>query len=237
MKFNINTDAAVKFTNTLEKMHRSALPSAIRATLNSAAFDVKQNTMPQQARQDFTNRAPNFFRANSKVSKADGWDVNNMQSVVGFTPGSGRAVDKAVGELEQQEYGGSIGGRGFIAMDAARGGAGAKPVRPGNRLSRIQNLIDSKKFPGTAKAQFIAAAKKAGKGGFVLGNTARGTVWRIDSIGRSGIKKTAMYSFRKGRTVRVGATHFMQTASLESANKMDDIYAKEAARQIDRLNK
>src|SRR5687767_16018423 len=86
MELNINSDAVVKHTNTLEKMHRSAMPLAIRNTLNSVAFDVKKNTMPASAEREFVTRAPNFFKANSRVEMARGWNVDSMQSVVGFIP-------------------------------------------------------------------------------------------------------------------------------------------------------
>lgn len=236
MKLNINTDAAVKYTNTLEKMHRSALPLAIRGTLNGAAFDVKLNTMPKEAQREFVNRSKNFFKSNSKVRTAQGWDINQMRAIVGFTPTGSRGASFAVSELEQQEYGGTIPKRSFIAMDTARGGSNAKPVRPGNRLSRIKNLVDSSKMPGASqKAKFLAAARKAGKGGYVLGNTPRKTVWKIESFGRGGIKKKALYSYQPDRVVHVKPTGFMREASVESARKMDDIYGKEAARQISRL--
>lgn len=236
MKININADAAVKYTNILEKMNRSALPAAVRGTLNGAAFDVKQNTMPAEANKEFVNRSPNFFKANSKVSKATGWEISEMKAIVGFSPTSSRGADLAVNELTQQEYGGEIKSRSFIAMAPARGGSSVKPVRPGNRLSRIRNLVDSSKMPGKSlKQQFIAAANKAGKGGFVLGNTPRKTVWKIESVGRGGIKKKAMFSYVENRSVRVEGTGFMRAASLESANKIDNLYIREAERQIQRL--
>ncbi|MBL4809315.1 MAG: hypothetical protein JKY43_04565, partial [Phycisphaerales bacterium] len=46
VEFNVNTDAVVSLTNKLEKLHKSAFPVAVRGTLNSAAFDVKQKSMP-----------------------------------------------------------------------------------------------------------------------------------------------------------------------------------------------
>ena len=84
MILNINSNAVVSYTNTLEKLHKSAFPVAIRETLNSAAFDVKKNTMPLSAKKSFIERQPTFFKANSKVDKATGFNTSTMKSTVGF---------------------------------------------------------------------------------------------------------------------------------------------------------
>jgi hypothetical protein len=233
MRFNINNKAAVKHTNTLEKLHRSALPLAIRNTLNSVAFDVKKTTMPQEAARTFTQRNPNFFKATSRVEMAKGWNAEAMQSVVGFVGNS-----QAVEDLEQQEYGGVIEGRSFIPLDPARTGGPASKVRPSNRISRIKNIVNAADMPGaTVQAKFMAAVRKAGKGGYVLGNLPKKTLWKIEGFDGRKIKKKALFSFEKSRDVSVSGTGFMRSASIESAEKMDMIFAREAQKQIERLNK
>lgn len=233
MELNINNDAVVKHTNTLEKMHRSALPLAIRNTLNTVAFDVKKNTMPASAEREFVTRAPNFFKANSRVEMARGWNVDSMQSMVGFLP-----KDQAVDDLEAQEYGGTIEGRSFIPMDQARAGGPAKKVRPSNRLMKIANVVNANTMEGrTPQAKFINAAKKAGKGGYVLGNLGDKTLYKIEAIDGRTIKKKPLYSYEKNRDVSVSATGFMRAASLESAQKIEKIFIAQAERQIERLTK
>jgi hypothetical protein len=230
---NINSDAAVKHTNTLEKMHRSALPNAIRATLNGTAFDVKKNTMPDEAAQQFTQRNPNFFKANSRVEMAKGFDVNNMKSVVGFI-----AKDQAVEDLEQQEYGGTIESRSFIPMDTARMGGNNSKLKSTNRISKVRKIVNSNTMAGaTPQAKFAAAAKKAGRGGYVIGNTPKQTLWRIESIDGGIVKKKPLFSYKKGRDVNVTATRFMRSASIQSTQGMERLYAIEAKKQIERLNK
>ncbi|KKL54819.1 hypothetical protein LCGC14_2261580, partial [marine sediment metagenome] len=81
---NVNTDKVVVFSNKLEKLHRSAFPIAIRGALNNAAFDVKKNTMPVSAEKEFTIRRKNFFKANSRVNMAKGFNVRTMQAMIGF---------------------------------------------------------------------------------------------------------------------------------------------------------
>lgn len=233
MEFNINNDAVVRHTNTLEKMHRSALPLAIRNTLNSVAFDVKKTTMPASAEREFVTRAPNFFKANSRVEMARGWNVDSMQSMVGFLP-----RDQAVEDLEEQEYGGTIEARSFIPMDQARAGGPATKVRPSNRLTKIGKVVNANTMEGkTPQAKFLAAARKAGKGGYVLGNLPEKTLWKIEAIDGRTIKKKPLFSYEKNRDVTVSPTGFMRTASLESAAKIEKIFIAQAERQIERLTK
>lgn len=172
MQININTESTVKFTNRLEKLHRSALPTAIRQTLNKAAFDVKQNTMPVEARASFEQRQPNFFKATSRVQMANGWSVKSMKATVGFIENGLKGGDNyAVKDLEQQERGGTIRGRSFIPTDVARGGSSARPVRPSNRISRVRRVVNAASAHGkTRHEKFIRSAIYAGKGGYVIGN-------------------------------------------------------------------
>lgn len=235
LKLNINSHASVVMTARLERMRRSALPNAIRGALNGAAFDTKQNTMPKSASSKFVMRAPNFFKANSKVEKATGWDVNGMKATIGFTPSKGRGADWAVKDLEEQEKGGSIEKKAFIPMNNARGGAPSKRVMPSNRLSAVKQIINSSTVSGVSPRQkFRHAATMAGPGGFVLGNNAKKTLWKIESVNGGIIKKKPLYSYRAGRSVSVKGTGFMKSASLESGGKIEQLYIKEAKRIIEK---
>jgi hypothetical protein len=247
MEFNINTDAAVRFTNTLERMHKSALPNAIRGTLNKVAFDVKKNTIERAADAKFVKRAPNFFKANSKVEMAKGWNVSGMRSIVGFTSeGLSGGNNYAVKDLEQQEHGGSIDKKSFIPLTPARSNK-AKPVRPVNRLSKINNIVNSKNAKGKNKHEkFIKSVIHAGVGGYVLGNQEPAVLFRVLKIsskklrvrGRSNttrVKLKPLYTFKKDRSVSVNKTGFMQKASLESASKLDVFFQEEAKRQFEKL--
>lgn len=246
MQLNINSDAAVTHTNRLEKFSRSALPNAIRATLNSAAFDVKKNTMPESAAEEFTLRAPSFFKANSRVEMAKGFNVDDMKATVGFVPKGGPGSDHAVEELEQQEYGGEIDARSFIAMDTARiGGSNDKRVRPVSRLGSIKKIYNSNTMEGkTPKAKFIHAANKAGVGGYVIGNNTKKILYRVVALGgdfngsvKSGttVKLQPLFSFDQGRSVTVKETGFMRSASMESAGRLDEYFVNEATKQLEKI--
>jgi len=256
MVLNVNTNAAVVYTNKLEKLRKSALPNAIRETLSKAALDVKKHTMPKSANKAFTIRQRNFFKAFSRVDFATGTKIESMKSAVGFTEsGLKGRNNNAVKELEQQEYGGTIKGRSFIPMDDARSGSSPnRLVKLSNRLSSIDNIISStaRRISGKSRVKAkkqrwiraaIMAKKLHGKDAFVLGNIKAGrrTLRRIDQITMNvatrklEIKSTPVYSFKRGRFVSVKSTGFMQRASHETAMNMDFMFITEARKQIQRI--
>lgn len=242
MILNIDVSAVIVYTNKLEKLGRSALPVAVRTALNSAAFDVKQRTMPKSAHR-FIHRTENFFKANSSVDMAKGWDINSMASTVGFTSDKLRIgnTNFAVKDLEQQEYSGNIESKTFIPLNSARvSGDFNRVVSVKNRLSEIKKQPMIKPNMG-GKGAFVKAVFKAGPGGLVLGNGPKEILWRIDSINKDdnsvNIKKTGLYSVRSGRSVRVKETGFMRFASLQSANRLEEFYIKEAEKQIEKLTR
>lgn len=235
MRLDVNAKDMVVFANKLEKMSKSALPVAVRSALNSTAFDVKQNTMPKKAVREFVQRDKNFFKANSRVDMARGFDVNNMKSTVGFISRNGK--NQAVEDLEKQEYGGAIKGRSFIPLDQARAGnVNRGKVRAGSRISKMR-IVRQRAMKSKSKGgRFAVAMKTAGVGGFVLGEN--GILWRVNSLDRDKngrYKITGVFSFKKGRSVRVDRTNFMREASTQSSRKMEDFFVKEAKRQITKL--
>ncbi len=231
---NVNTDEVVRYSNKLEKLHRSAFPIAIRGTLNNGAFDVKKNTMPASAEKEFTIRRKNFLKANSRVNMAKGFNIRTMQATIGFI-----GTQQAVEDLEQQEHGGKIKGRAFIPLDIARGGSNTRPVRPSNRLTRITNIVNARKIRGKTRQQkFIKAVVAAGVGGHVIGNFTPKILWKITGITKIGsklkIKKVPVYSYDKGRDINVSATNFMKKASLKTGKKLEGFYIKQAKKQIEK---
>lgn len=244
MIFNINTDATVKFTNRLEKIQKVALPIAVRSTLGDLVFDVKTRTMPQGVQQEFTQRRKNFFTANSKFEPAKGLSINSMKATVGFYENklTNASTNYAVKDLEQQEHGGTINEKQFIPMKPARVG-GKGNVRPNSRLKAIKDhgIIVARNLSGgkTKGEKFIRAMYKAGPGGFVLGGTKKGEniLWRINSLPTglnhgTGLDITALYDYSKGRSVHVEKTEFMKEASLRTAKRMPELYAKNANKQL-----
>lgn len=238
MVFDINSKNTFRFAEHLEHISKSALPVAVRQTLNSAAYDVKQDTMPKQA-QRFEKRKPTFFKANSAVVAAQGFDVNTMRSLVGFKP---KAADRShsVEDLQQQEYGGKIPNRAFIALPTARvGNRWGANVRKQNRLSEMNNIVDplDNAAGRSKKEKFIRSAMFAKEKGLIFGTDRRKgarVVYRINKLGRANGKTfaglTALYSVRAGRQTEPGSPyhHFMRTASDITRRKMETFFIKHA---------
>ncbi len=246
MRLDINTNEVVAFTVKLEKIRKSALPSAVRGTLNNAAFDVKQRTMPAQAAAAFVKRSPNFFKANSTVVMATGFDVNRMKATVGFVENKlrmGSDHNFAVKDLEQQEHSGRIGGKSFIPLDSARVSGYNSLVKPANRLSKIlkAKIVIARNLKGNSKKQqFIRAVAKAGQGGYVIGSNIKGEniLWRVDTYaGPNKFTLTPLYSFRKNRRVKVKETGFMEKATLNSAEKLNSFYIAQARFYLNKYSK
>lgn len=242
-------------------MHKSALPIAIRGTLNDAVYNVKTDTMPKKAN-EFKKRSPNFFKANSKFENATGFNVNTMKATVGFFENklSNAGTNYAIKDLEQQEHGGAISNKTFIAQKGAR--INNKMVRANARLDaikgqkyiKVSNHGKTKSGNSTTissrKQQFIRAAIMAkkinGENAFVLGGlNANGnrTLSKINSISQNikskklVIDRTPLYSVKKGRMVNVKASNFMKRASLETALNINTFYIAQAKKQFEKYRK
>lgn len=238
---NINTDEVVKFTARLERMSENDLPRVIQKTLNSVAMDVKRNTMPASAHRNFTVRSRNFFKANSRVEFAKrNKKIERISSVVGFTPRSGKSIDQAINDLQQQEYGGTINDKSFIPTKKARTSNNSKRnVRRNLRLANKNKLkiLRAERESGKSEAhKFTKAVIKAGRGGFVMNNS--GAVFKIKSLKRNRgqgwkWKLEFIYHYKNNRAVRVNKTRFMRTATEKSASNLQPEFIKQAKKQID----
>ena len=249
MIYEIDTSHVEKYAEKLIKLHRSALPSAIRATLNGAAFHVKDKTLHTSAKENFINRDKNFFKANSTVAVAIGFNINTMASKVGMFENKlkNKSTNYAVKDLEKQEHGGVIGHKTFIPMVNAR--VGKRGVtRKGLLVDKVvDSSIDARKinkrrFRGRSvsviseKEKFVVAVNVAGKGGFVRSEyKGMKIIWRVNSLNRNekgGFKLTPMFHQETGRSVKVDPAHFMKEASEIAARKMPTIFELEAEFQI-----
>lgn len=235
IEININDDANVVLTDKLERLHRSALPVAIRQTLDNAAFDVKERTLPKISKLLFVNRTKTFFKSNSKVNKANGFNIKTMHSEVGMFENRLKGGDNhAVKDLEKQERGGSIGGKSFIPMKSARvSRSNKKNVRKINRISTINNIVNTKKVKGKNSGQkFMVAVNKAGVNGYILH---KDILYRVDRISKSRkykFKLTPLYSHKKSRSVSVKSTGFMKKASDITRKLMPKFYNENAKKQL-----
>jgi len=250
MNFSVDISNLQHLSKQLKTLSKSAFPVAIRKTLNDAGFNTKLKTIPKSSEKTFKKRQPNFFKANSKVIPATGFNVQTMKSEVGFFSNSLRGNNnRAVKDLEQQEHGGAIPRKDFIAEDGARQTKGGL-VKANRRLGKLPSLtgkvavassmgmVRGKMKPIKSKKQrFIRAMFLAKKkfGGYVLGNKNNNgskTLSLITELSNSGgnikFKRTPLYNVNKGRAVKVKETNFMKRASYESSLQMNKMFISNA---------
>lgn len=214
MKLDVNTDAAIQLTARLEKLHRSAFPSAVRNTLNDAAFMTK-TLVPKKAEHNFTIRQKNVFSRLTVVDKAKGFDLNSMKSIVGINANAPKSTKLAEG-LEKQELGGSIQGRKLVPHNLGRiSGSYAKKVQSKNQFSKIGGLGTPRNRIKGAKYILI---KKSGSNGTVFNTT--------------GNRLKPVYTYRNTKTSRVKAKPFLYPSALEAQSQMSNFYKKNAEFQF-----
>lgn len=242
-QININTDAFVVLANKLEQLNRSALPVAVRQTLNAAAFDVKNKSLQDSANKNFIRRSPNFFKTFSGVNKATGWSINSMQAAVGMTDQGKVSARTAVSHMDIQEQGGAIK-TGADYLSAARGGNNASKVRRSNYFDKSKLISGELTRPGTAKSNMVAMAFMAAKLKKNISiNTANGryliSVSSINKTKDGGIKINSklMMKDRSGKPVNIAATHFSREAAAVTVSRMTGFYLKEAQKQFERVLK
>lgn len=237
IKIYVNSDSLIRFNDLIDSLPKSAYPKVVRGTLNSLAFDVKKNTMLASAKRNFITRDKNFFRANSQVQMAKGFDVDSMYSMFGFNP-AGRVKNKqSVENLEFQERGGRIDGRAYIPTDKARTAKNyVRMVARRNRIKNLRNVVVVANAPGKKHGQkFIQSVVHAGEKGLIL---TQDSLFRVDKMQRKDgswkFRLTHLYSYKKGRSVRVKATYFMRQALDKTQRKTEGIYIHEVTREFNK---
>lgn len=238
LQLDLNSDELVVHVNRLEKISRKAMPKAIRGTLNSLAFDTKGKTFLDESKKDFTNRTKNFFKSNSGVDVAKGTDLRSMEATVGMFAKK-KETDSAIGNMDAQMRGGTIKDRELIPMDEARiSKKNIKNVRGANRLKKekLGKVVKVSSMSGSSKGQkFVRAVLMAGEGNVVETKSALIRVKKINPRvkGRWKFNLIGLYYIRKDGTYKVkNPTNTMGDAAIKSMRKEQEIFIKEAERQL-----
>lgn len=211
-------DGAIQLTAKLEKLHRSAFPSAVRNTLNDAAFNTKK-LIPKVANQKFTTRSKTLFKVMTGANRASGFNVNTMHSSVGILSNLSNRSELAEG-LSKQETGGTVDGRKLI------------PHRMGRVSSSHQKRLRSKYRFRKIK---ITTNKRKGDSNIILikkGN--KGTVFERKKL-KSRVKLTPIFHYRSNNKSTVKRTPFIEPSAKLIARKMPDYYKNNAEFQFKKV--
>ena len=243
-QLNVNTDAAIILTAKLERMHRSAMPSAIRSTLNDAAFAMKEKEILDSAKINMKVKNPTFFKRFTGLKRANGFNVNSMYSEVGFLDRGQKSATKAINKgMESNEFGGQDNDGGMY-IGKSRNAKGLvkrnarfdkSKVTRGYRSSNIRTKKSNNNFMGR-----IFASIQENKSVFINSKSGRFLVKAI-SVERGGKDKKAkikvdfLMRHRKQHIAKAKATHFNQEAALKTQKQMDNFYKKNAEFQFSKI--
>lgn len=240
MVLDVNTKASIQLTAKLEKLHRSAFPSAVRNTLNDAAFDMKKKTVLESAKKNFKSvKQPQLLKKSLLVVKANGFDVKSMSSKVGLIRLK-TDLEAYVSGLEKQEQGGVID-TGARYLKGARGGN--KPngrVRTENYYDKNNVISGRSRRKGTRKSKFVARmymSLKLGKpffGNSMKGNMLFKTVTASTNRNSRQTKyKIVPLMMARNKVVsKIKRTNFMSEAAEKTGKKMETFYNKNAEFQF-----
>jgi hypothetical protein len=238
---DVNTNAVIELTAKLEKLHKSAFPSAVRNTLNRAAFETMKE-IPNQASKTFTTRQKTFFKRMSIVERANGFNVKTMASMVGIDASKDQRL---ADNLAAQETGGTVNGRKITPHDDARTSRSfKKPVSRKNYVTKVKAHDATRAFKshkGSRKTKFIAAVMStamSGKGHMMLMTGNRGLIYEVKSV-RQNIKNRKvqfkikkLYNVRKTDKHTVQSNQFIKKSVFLSTKQIPEYYKESAEFQF-----
>ena len=222
---NIDSKEIQNLANKLKTLHRSAMPVAVRETLNDVAFLDKKEFITKAFDDNFTIRKKNFIKSHIGVQKSPNtFNMNQMVAKAGVIKGKSLAGN----QLVAQEEGGKVPNRELLNLTTSRvANSQNRTVKGKNRISKIK--IPKKRI--TRKIDFYKEAALVGVGGIVK---FRHLIIRVDRISsRGAIKSTALYSYRPSKkVVKINRNPFLAPSGQMAAKKMPAIFNKRANKKL-----
>jgi hypothetical protein len=156
---NVNSSELISMTAKLERLNKTAYPSAVKNTLNNAAFEMKKTTLLTSAKKNFnTVRSSSLYRRRGfiLVNMASGFDVNRLSSTVGFSDASDPKIRNVVEGLRKHEFGGMIDDGSRYLKDTRSGKNYQNKVRVSNYYDKNKVVSGRSQRRGTRKSKFVA---------------------------------------------------------------------------------
>jgi hypothetical protein len=248
------SDKLIDFSHKLSRIHKAALPNAVRFTLNDAAEDVKFNTLQKNANKQFDVKKPSFFRAFSRFEKAQGFNISNMKSTAGMVK-SADPKSVASTEIAKQQYAGTIPNKSYIIPTTKFKGRNTSGTAKKSALKFINkkpikftkdtrgHKFGNKKIKGTGLSNYIArhyVAYKENIPFLQLRSDDTGIIYKVTSFKKrkDGIKfkREPIAVYAKGKKVKLTKKHpFVINSAKESTRKINDFFIKNATKQIQRF--
>jgi len=240
---NVNTDAVIALTAKLERLNKTAFPSAVRSTLNDSAFLMKQKNILESAKNNMTVRNQAFFKRYTGVKRATGFKISTMYSEAGFSNSNDIKAKKALEGMEHNEVGGIDNtGAMYLAkartsntlkkmvrkkarFDKSKLAKGTSSSMRKKKLANIANMMASVQenaptFIETSKGKFLVHVK----------SISSRTVGKRK--GKMEIKLDFLMRSRKRNVAKAKATHFNKEAAIKTSKQIEAFYIKNAEYQI-----
>lgn len=227
------SDKLINFSHTLSKIHKAALPNAVRFTLTDAAKDVKFKTLQKHSEQQFDVSKPSFFKKFSGYKAASGYNINNMRATAGMI----KAQDtKSVAstKIAAQQTAGIVKDRSYIAAEKQRSKSGVLK-RSFITMIQLEPLVYEKGKGGNYIKTAIESKEK--RKPLLVRKNGKGYLVKVKSINKKNpvIKTEILASYEKGRDIKLTRKKpFVINAAKESGNKLNKFFIKNAERQISR---
>jgi len=238
---NYKGDALIDFSHKLSKLHRAALPNAVRFTLTDVAKDVKFRTLKKHANLQFDVKKQSFFRL-SAYKSASGVNISKMSSIAGMIK-SQDSKSTASTEIGQQQFAGVVHNKSYMAKVKGEESKGVTSRGLSNKKykdARNKTPIIAEKgkmfFPNAKKAKETKRPLlvKKGKKGYLVKvskiRKAKGNKYRKEVVTQ------IIGGFRAGRKIDLKKNKpFVNNAAIESGGLLNAKFIKNAEKQIQRF--
>jgi len=227
--FNVNTDEVVKLTNNLEKINRSAMPVAIRKTINEAAIEAKNLHVAKTFDNQFTIRKKKFIESHTWANKSPNtFNLPQMVSEMGVVSGKPKADGLAL-----QELGGTEKNRDYIPTKTARRSKSANKLVSKNYYRT--KMKQRNKRPIKKYATFAKYAFRFGVKSIILFNNVLVEIRKITKGGVITFRN--LYAVDAGRNIEVKKAPFLAPAGMLASKNIANNYVKIATERINRVIK
>ena len=244
--FDLNNEDSIEYVAKLEKLHRSAFPSAVRNTLNQAALDMKKTQILKSSLSNFkTVRSKSFFRKYTTAEKATGFEIPRMVAKVGFqNKDNNIAASKAISGMEKHEKGGSVRGGYAYAKGSRITGSSKRLVRKKNifNSNNVVSGFEKGSFPTKERKKrnwaMIKEGHKQGKAFWL--NTKKGVfLAEVKSFNEKQPRNTKLNFLMRERQkpVNISANKFMTEAADYEKKQIPLIFKEKAEFQFKKFSK
>lgn len=240
MVFNVNTNASIILTAKLERLNKSAFPSAVRSTLSDMAFIMKKQNILNSAKKNMKVKNPIFFKKFTGVNRATGFNVNTMFSEVGFKNTDPNPIKgkKAIQGMEHNEVGGKDS-TGAMYMKPTRNTRGLVKRTSRFNKGKVLRLGKGSNSKDKYSSRFIAnayASLEQKKAFFLYTKTKGKFLVSVKSIdkgnGKPDVKLNFLMRSRRKNIAVAKATFFNKEAALLTHKSVDDFYTANANYQF-----